>query len=458
MTINWLAEAKKYEADLLHDLQQWIQIPSVFEDDNDKQNFPMGKANRQALDYFLALGESNGFTSKSMHHVVGHIEYKNGSEIIGVIGHSDVVPVGDDWSDHPFSGKIADGYMYGRGTQDDKGPMMAAFYAMKILRDLKLPLKKTIRIINGTDEESGVVSVDTYFAQEQMPELGFSPDSDFPLIYGEKGLLTFEITIEDKINQHLISFHSGMRANMVPDTATAVIASNSQTITADFETFLAENQYIGTITSLDINTYQLNIEGKSAHGSTPEAGINAAYLLVDFLLSQKIASDFLTLIENLLLHDTTGEKLAIDFTGEMGALTSNVGIVHFKNNSGSIIVNVRAPHEWDVAKNKQQINEMLQKYHATLASFSFKEPLYVPKDDMLVKTLYDVYQKQTGDTTPPLTTGGGTYARPMKKAVAFGMLFPNTEDRMHQKDERVPIEDLLKATAIYAEALYELAK
>lgn len=457
MSIDWLAEAKKYEKALLHDLQAWIQIPSVSEVDADTINYPTGKANREALDYFLNLAETSGFTTKSIDHVVGHIEYYNGAEIVGVIGHSDVVPVGDDWEDDPFSGLIKDGFIYGRGTQDDKGPMMASFYALKMLKDLGVPLSKTIRIINGTDEESGVLSVDTYFAKEQMPTVGFSPDSDFPLIYGEKGLLTYQITSKESEHSPIISFHSGQRANMVPDEATVVL-SGVANISNLFTSFLTSTHHDGHITKLDNEQFKLTVTGKSAHGSTPEAGVNAADLMVDFLNTVNIQSHFLNLYTTHLLHDTTGEKINWHFNGEMGALTSNVGVVDLTNNDIKITVNVRAPHEWNVEENKANLIALLAKKQASLSSFTFKDPLYVPKEDPLIQTLLSVYQKHTGDTTPPLTTGGGTYARPMKKAVAYGMLFPGTEDRMHQKNERVPVADLIKATAIYAEALYELAK
>ena len=457
MNIDWLKEAEKYQQEMLADLQGWIQIPSVGEVDADTENYPTGKANRQALEYFLDLGKKHGFTAKNIDNIVGHIEYTNGPEIVGVIGHSDVVPVGDGWFDDPFSGKIADGFMYGRGTQDDKGPMMASFYALRMLKELGLPLSKTIRLINGTDEESGTKSVDVYFAKEQMPEVGFSPDSDFPLIYGEKGLLTFVVETIMPENSAIISLTAGQRANMVPDKATLVFRSDVD-VTAAFGPFLKENSYVGSIKNVDTSTYELHIEGKSAHGSTPDSGINAAYLLFDFLNTIGYDDRFVTFFNTYFLHDTRGSKMGFDYIGEMGPLTSNVGVVSIVDGVAQTTVNIRSPHEWDVYAAENNRNQLLAENHSKLVKFTFKDPLYVPKTDPLIQTLYNVYTSQTGDTTPPLTTGGGTYARPMKKAVAYGMLFPGTEDRMHQKNERVPLADLLKATAIYAEALYELAK
>jgi len=458
MTIDWLSEATKRKNDLFKDLQAWIQIPSVYEDDPDKDNYPMGRANRAALDYYLALGNDAGFTTKNIANLAGHIEYTQGEAIIGVIGHSDVVPVGDGWYDDPFSGTIKDGFIYGRGTQDDKGPMIAAFYALKIIKELELPLTKTIRIINGTDEESGLVSSDAYFAAEQMPESGFSPDAHFPVIFGEKGIVTYEITAHDTKKTKLHTFSAGARSNMVPDMATATISYTDQNLITNYDKYLANNQYTGTITQTENNTYELTIEGVSAHGSTPDAGINAANLLIQFLQRLDLNSNFINLFVTCFLDDTTGAKLNIDATGEMGLLTSNIGIVNYTAGQGTITMNIRYPHEWDITEAEQTMDKVLKPFKATFTQTSHKGPLYVPTDDPLVQTLESVYRKQTGSEEPLLTIGGGTYARSMDKAVAFGMLFHNTEDRMHQKNERVPLDDLLKATAIYAEALYELAK
>jgi len=458
MNIDWLSEATKRKNDLFNDLQAWIQIPSVYEDDPDKENYPLGKANREALEYYLALGAAAGFETKDIDHLAGHIEYGNGEKLVGVIGHSDVVPVGDGWYDDPFSGAIKDGFIYGRGTQDDKGPMMAAFYALKIIKELELPLTKTIRIINGTDEESGLVSSDAYFASERMPDLGFSPDANFPVIFGEKGIITYEIEAKDKPESQLLTFNSGSRANVVPDLAHTTIKSTDSKLIAKYDKYLADNQYIGTITSGDNDTYELQIEGVSAHGSTPDAGVNAAYLLIDFLQKLELQSNFINLFVECFQDDTRGTRLGIASEGEMGPLTSNIGIVTFANRKGTITMNIRYPHEWDDCANEKIMKKALKPFKATFTTVSHKEPLYVPTDDPLVQTLERVYRKQTGSDEPLITIGGGTYAREMDKAVAFGMLFKETEDRMHQKNERVPLDDLIKATAIYAEAIYELAK
>jgi len=458
MNVDWLSEATKRKNELFKDLQAWIQIPSVYEDDHDKKNYPMGKANRAALEYFLELGSAAGFQIKNIANLAGHIEYQHGDEIVGVIGHSDVVPVGDGWYDDPFSGNIKDGFMYGRGTQDDKGPMIAAFYALKIIKDLNLPLTKTIRLINGTDEESGEVSSDAYFASEQMPEIGFSPDADFPVIFGEKGIITYEISSKDAPESQLLSFHAGMRANVVPDLATATIMSTDKKLISRYDKYLADNQYIGKISATSDETYELKIEGTSAHGSTPDVGINAAYLLINFLKTLDLHSNFINLFTACFLDDTKGTKLQIDLVGEMGPLTSNIGIANYEKRNGTITMNIRYPHEWDIDRAEKTMKTALAPYKAKFTRIGHKLPLYVPTDDPLVQTLEAVYRRQTGSTEPLITIGGGTYARSMKKAVAFGMLFAETEDRMHQKNERVPLDDLIKATAIYAEALYELAK
>lgn len=456
MTINWLEEAKKIEKELLADLSGWIQIPSVKEDSDNLVEYPVGKANREALDYFLALGKRDGYPTVNIDNIAGRIEFGGNGSLVGVLGHSDVVPVGDGWSQDPFSGAVEDGFMYGRGTQDDKGPMMAAYYALKLIQALELPLSKRVHLINGTDEESGFTCVERYFETEEMPEVGFSPDANFPLIYGEKGMVNFDVSITTN-DDELLTFSSGQRLNMVPDEATATLQLD-HSIEDAFNMYLNSNNYTGSYTT-ENGIQTVTIEGTSVHGMQPELGVNAAYLLVEFLNQQKIESNFLTLFTNLFLHDTTGEKLGVAHTGEMGGLTMNVGVVSLQNHKALITINLRHSQEWNQETGIVTITDRITSNGGTVEFHRLKTPLYVSPEDPFIQTLQGVYQSQTGDfDTPLLTTGGGTYASVMDKGVAYGMLFPGTEDRMHQLDERVPVEDLIKAVAIYAESIYELAK
>lgn len=450
---NWLEEAKKYEAAMLKDLAGWIQIPSVLDEANASKEAPLGQANVDALEYFIDLGKRDGFVTKNIDNLAGHIEYGSGNELVGVLGHSDVVPVGEGWlHGSAFSGTVEDGFIYGRGTQDDKGPMMAAYYAVKMLKDLGLPLSKRIRLIDGTDEESGWRCVDRYFATEEMPDTGFSPDANFPLIYAEKGMLNFNIVL----NHHddaIISLSAGDRSNMVPEDARVEFRC-SDNLEVAYQAYLDAHKYEGTF-DRNGDVQVLTIKGKAVHGMQPALGVNALYILFEFL-DNHIESPLINLVQKFL--DTDGTKFGISHSGVIGDLTINAGVFSYGNGKFDITVNLRHSQEWDADAGLKTMTTALAPFGAFIENAEKKAALYVPQDDVLIETLAGVYRKQTGDMQELLTTGGGTYARVMKKGVAFGMLFEGTEDRMHQTDERVPVADLIKAIAIYAESLYELAK
>lgn len=224
-TINWLEEAEKRKEALIKDTQRLLHIKSILDEENATPDAPLGKEVKEALDYMLKLGERDGFVAKNVGNVSGHLELGNGKELVGILCHVDVVPEGDGWTSDPFGAEIRGGKMYARGALDDKGPTMAAYYAMKIVKELELPLTKRVRMIIGTDEESKWRCVEHYFKEEEMPTLGFAPDADFPIIHAEKGIADFDMVQTSPPNSKtestikVASFMSGKRYNMVPDVA-----------------------------------------------------------------------------------------------------------------------------------------------------------------------------------------------------------------------------------------------
>src|SRR5690606_15054346 len=225
----------------------------------DENNFsdimPFGAGPKAALEFMLQKGLEQGMTTKNVDHMAGHIEMGQGKELVGVLCHVDVVPAGDaaSWTYPPFEGQVADGKLFGRGAIDDKGPTMAAWLAMKLIHDAKIPLKKRVRMIIGTDEESGFQCVTRYFEKEEMPTIGFAPDADFPLINAEKGIahLTFSSKEKRLSNEQLLSFYAGSRTNMVPDEATATLKYAEKSTSENFLKYLKENDVEGTFTKND---------------------------------------------------------------------------------------------------------------------------------------------------------------------------------------------------------------
>ncbi|MGG0445495.1 dipeptidase PepV [Bacillus mycoides] len=466
-TINWTEEVTKRKDDLIRDTQKFLQIKSVWEEESAKEGAPFGEGVEKALSFMLHKGEAEGFCSKNLEGYAGHLEMGQGEELVGILCHVDVVPEGDGWTTPAYSADIRDGKIFARGAIDDKGPTMAAYYAMKIVKELGLPLSKRVRMILGTDEESNWKCVDHYFKNEEMPTIGFAPDADFPIINAEKGISDIQVVQsggeEKEGTFKLISFESGRRLNMVPDFAEAVITGEDvNTLTVAYEEYLQTAKKIGKAI-VEGKTVTLQIKGISAHGSTPEKGENAGLLLVNFLTKVSLdgkGASFASFVTETFAGDIIGEKAGISYKDDIsGLLTVNVGRLSYsQENGGNLGLNVRYPVTTNFEETIAKLKEYVGTHGFEVADYSNSRPHHVDKEHTLIRTLQRVYEEQTGEKAELLAIGGGTYARSLKAGVAFGPLFPGKEELAHQKDEYIEIEDLLKATAIYAQAIHELAK
>ncbi|MEN1968157.1 dipeptidase PepV [Lentibacillus sp. N15] len=468
MTINWMDEVLKRKEDFIKDLQGLLQIKSVLDEEGSTSDAPLGKGVKDALQYMLDLGEEDGFTSKNVGNLAGHLEMGNGDELLGILGHVDVVPEGDGWSVDPYGAVVKDGKIYARGSSDDKGPTIAAYYGMKIIKELGISLDKRVRLIIGTDEESDWRGVDHYFEKEEMPSMGFVPDADFPIIYAEKGISDFDMVQPASAEQsnaaiELVSFESGRRYNMVPDFAEVHLKVQGETTDLEpkYQEFLTKLGLDGKAAKND-GEVVLTLVGESAHGAEPRNGKNAGIFMAEFLQSLKLDASGKKFVDSVaqFLNHSRGEVFDIPYQDEeSGELTINVGIMNYsKEIGGRIGLNMRYPVTFDIEKGKTQIQTTLEEKGLQLENFSDSKPTYVEKDDPLIQILQKVYEEQTGKKAELLAIGGGTYSRALDHGVAFGALFPGREDVMHQKDEYAIVDDLLKATAIYTQAIYELAK
>lgn len=453
--MDWQQEAERRKEELLSELQELIAIPSVLSEDG-SPGAPYGKEVRKALDWFLEKGERAGFEAKNIDNVAGHLETGEGEELLGILGHVDVVPAGDGWTKDPFGGEIADGKLFGRGAIDDKGPTIAAWMALKMVKDAGCDFKRRVRLIIGTDEESGFRCVERYFQTEEMPDIGFAPDADFPIINAEKGIADILYTLGSAKTGELLEFTSGARTNMVPDRAEATVTLESGEIDAAFREFCQTEKVSGNCTPNAEGTV-LTLQGKSAHAMEPDAGVNAGILLAKFL-QDKVSGDgagFVRFIAHYFGGDSRGRKLGLEYADdESGDTTFNAGIMRFKVGE---LADVRVSMRYSVSCpfDDMMAGHQIDGVKVTIASNS--KPHHVDAADPFIQTLQEAYEKQTGEPADLLAIGGGTYARVLDKGVAFGMLFPGEPDVAHQADEFVDIDNLVKATAIYAEAIYQLA-
>ena len=459
-----------YRTEMTDALSGLVSIPSIAVRTTGPN--PFGDAVQQAWEYMQAKAGEAGFTCFDADHFGGHIDFRGqGDGIFGIIGHLDVVPEGDFWDFEPFGGEVIDGYICGRGTMDDKGPVIASFYAMKALRDCGFVPEKTIRMILGFDEETNWEGMRHYLAfVDERPDCGFTPDADFPVIHGEKGILVFDLARKFSRSQdkglQLRSVSGGTAPNAVPDSARAVIYDENgggydeiKAMIAALREETGHKIYCkGIGKSLEIRT-----QGTAAHGSKPEQGLNAISILMDALSMLRFANDdvtdFLRFYRDHIGFDMHGERMGCAFSDEAsGPLVWNTGMIELDKGSVRLTINIRYPVTLDDAQVYEGIARTTAPYDLGIIKGKHQEPIYIPADDPLVTTLMDIYRRHTGDTeSQPLVIGGGTYARAMDNIVAFGARFPGKPELEHQKNEKLSIDSLVLMAKIYAEAIFRMA-
>lgn len=423
-----------------------VSTPSVLEE-NSTSKFPFGENIQKCLVDTLEICKSLGMkTFIDEEGYYGYAEIGEGAETFGVLCHLDVVPPGDlsKWNSNPFEAKVTDGRIYGRGTQDDKGPTIAALYSLKSVIDSGEAFRRKIRFIFGTDEENLWRCMSKYAQKEVFPDLGIAPDSDFPLTYAESAVLQVKLT--SKGNSSL-KIKSGDAFNIVPEKA-----YYSGDKLDKIEEKLLEKKF--EFAKVDSG---VEVVGISCHAMKAEEGINAITRLSIVLNESNISSkaiDFIASVGEDAFAQNVFGKVEDDVSGK---LKFNIGKLNIDEVSEEICIDMRIP----VTLDKQEIVTKLKDYASNFDleynEYDYLAPLYVPKDSELVKELMSVYHDKTGDVTlEPKTSGGATYARTMKNCVAFGMMFPSSKQTEHQPNEYIVIEELEKAMEIYAEMFSRL--
>lgn len=453
-----------HQEEILNTIRTLISYNSV--EEAPESGMPFGKTVAECLEKTLALCEAMGFETKNVDNYAGHAEYGSGEELVGLLVHLDIVPAGDGWTVDPFGGVIQDGKLFGRGVMDDKGPAVSLMYALAAIKASGVKLNRRVRIIFGCNEETGSKCVEHYFEKEEMPTLGFTPDADFPAIFGEKGIMIFDLvkpirsSLEDG-GFKLIHLKGGQRPNMVPDYAEARIKG-----TGVYEAILsAYNAERGAniVAEKQEDVITFKSYGFSAHGSTPEKGVNAISHLLCFLdcldLAIGDATNFVRFYALQIGLELNGEHMGIALEDEQsGKLVLNSGVLSMTEEEIRLTINIRYPITETFERVVKGIDETIETWGIVVENMSNDNPLYVPKDSELITTLMAVYQDYTGDKGEPIAIGGGTYAKALKQGVAFGPLFPGREDTIHQKDEYMLVDDIMLMTKIFATAIYELAK
>jgi len=439
---------EKNKDDLIKIVREILKIRSV--EQKAAENAPFGEGVKAALQLALATGEKMGFKVKNLDNYAGYVEYGEGRELISVLGHLDVVPEGNGWEYPPYGAEIYDGKLYGRGTSDDKGPIMAALFGLYAIKEMRIPLKKRVRIIFGTNEESNWKGINYYKSIEKEPLIGFTPDGNFPVINREKGILRITLVKKFASDNADIIVRGGERANMVPDYAEAVL--NQKMI----------KQIQNIPEGISISENKIIARGRSAHAAKPWQGENAVAILCETLSQVSMSEDAKSIIQfvsDKIARTFYGEKIGVEEDDKLsGKLTLNLGVLNIDKKHGEMLIDIRYPITGKLEGIVDNIKREAEKYSILVGKIFSLPPIFVDEKEPLVQKLISAYEEETGEKGCAMAIGGGTYARIMEKGVAFGPVFPGVKPVEHEANEYISIDNLVKLAKIYAKAIQRLAE
>lgn len=445
-----------YWDDILKDLGTLVAVPSVA--GKAANGHPFGDECARALDTVLSMAEGYGLKTKNTDYYAGHAEYGEGEGNAVVMAHVDVVPAGEGWSTDPFTLVIDGSHAYGRGVSDDKGAAIVALHCLRALKDAGVKGNRKLRVIFGSGEEVGMGDIPHYFESEQLPDMGFTPDSGYGICHCEKGIINLKITGRND-SELIKSFDAGTVTNAVPSKAECEIScSKEEAEKLAAAAKKAETEIDVTVTA---DGAKLLAKGKAAHAAAPSGGCNAAAHLIK-LLSQVFGTErlgtFFRFIQEKIGLTYDGSLLHVDMSDEpSGALTFNLGLVHADGQECSLVVDIRYPATKQGAVVSDTIQKAAEEYGLTYTLLSDAAPLYLPKESELITLLSGAYRDVTGEECSIFSMGGGTYARQMHgKGVAFGPGFPGEDSHAHDVNENIDLEQFKIHAKICLESMYRM--
>lgn len=451
---------------MVQDICKLIRVNS--EPGTPKEGMPFGEGPAEALRVALEMAAAMGFKTKNYDGYVGAIDMNDHPKQLDILAHLDVVPAGENWKiAQPYDPVIQDGKIYGRGAADDKGPAVAALYAMKAVKDLGIPLRKNVRLILGTDEECGSSDIAYYYSKEPEAPMTFSPDAEFPVINIEKGGLQskFFATYQGSTEgPRVLQVSGGYKANMVPDRAKAIIEGLAVTQVQEKAQEVTEKTGVQFFLQESQGRVEIEAHGIGAHASTPEQGKNAITALMSLLIQLPFAPSEgfskLQAVNEIFPHgdwDGVAAGVAME-DAESGKLTISFDIFHYGDGKLEGVFDCRAP----LMANNENLGEVLEaKMKALGITLEKKEmypPHHVPADSPFVQTLLKCYETYSGKKGYPIAIGGGTYVHGIKNGVAFGCATLDVDNRMHGADEFAEIDQLILSAKIFAQAIIELCQ
>ena len=454
---------KSYREDMIQSLEELVSIPSVINLENAGEGAPFGLEIRSALDGLMKLAGELGFEARDYDGYAAAVDFGTEGKEVGILSHIDVVPPGNGWTKNPFVPEIVNGKMYGRGTIDDKGPLVASLYAMKAVKESGLPIRNRVRHIIGCDEETGHRCIKYYLTKEKGPDLGFSPDGMFSVIHAEKGILRFRIQTNRKLPDtkelSVIRIAGGTVVNAVPNIAEVWLGGpreQLEEVQKEFRIKAAKGS-----AEMEGDVLHLTFPGVSAHAMQPWLGENAILSMIRFLKELPFGDpktrEYFQNLDILFGDGWEGRNLGVACQDQLsGRLSMNLGILNVEGENTELKVDVRCPVHIDLDTVWKTICLTCEKYGFRPEYWQKRPPLYVPKDARLVQILLDVYEDVTGKREEAITIGGGTYCRDVENFVSFGPVFPGEPELAHEADEFIDLDQMVECARLYAQALYRL--
>lgn len=457
--INRLADEYFARADIreqaIKDLAEIVSVPSVA--GSPRGEYPYGEECARALDKAAAMAEGYGFRVENHDYHCLSVLWGDADKEVGIVCHLDVVPAGDGWSGDPFVLRRENGLLLGRGAHDDKGPFIQGLYTLRFFKERGIKLPFTLRLILGSDEEVGSTDLDYFVSVRKPPEFSFTPDSEFPVCIGEKGILGVKIDF-GALPEGIKEINGGTVSNAVPGRAYALLENKP--------VFGGESNI--SVTGCG-GLYKAEAEGKAAHAAMPEAGVNAISLLCGYLLDSG-AIPFADRARFEFLRDSTGEYLGkkLGIAGEnadFGYLTCVGGVVRTENGRIVQSFNIRYLPETPYAELVESISREVAKVGGRVIGSDNSNGYFVSADDPRIRALTSACESVLGVECKPYTMGGGTYARRLPNTVAFGSgilsqrkFLGDERGNAHQRDEYISESELFDGMRIYSRALGNLSE
>ena len=448
--------------DIVKDIKRLVDIRSVSEAGVGEG--PFGAGCKKVLEEMLQLGKERGYLTENFYNTFGSLSLEEGdqSNTVGFWGHLDVVPEGDNWEYEPYQAVEKNGYLIGRGSQDNKGPTIAVLYLLLCFKELGISLKHHLKLYVGCDEEKGMADLEYFTAHYPCPRLNIIADCGFPVCYGEKGIIEGNIWSGKPLQKPILSLKGGRASNMVADYAQVQLEDTPE-VREKLSRFPDTFSMLRKDGIIQVTAY-----GVSKHTAFPEGGVNAIYLLTRELQRQGLdqGNEEVIALYTQVNRDFYGTGLEIVFEDEVsGKLTCVGSMLSCQDGKSALGLNIRYPITADSEELIGSIKKVCESQGCTFELDRDSKPNYFPKEHPVVGRFTEIYNQMTGSATSPYVMGGGTYARKLPHAFAFGMGMPYTlpegflkpqHGGGHEPDEALNIEKLLEAMKIYCRCLISL--